>query len=111
MHAVGYLKRTKEAKLFFPYGMSLEIEAFVDADFGNDLDTCKSHTGYVILLDGKPVGWKSKLQSQVALSTTESEILAAVEGVKEIIWWRGLLGELGFPQPLSCTRITALLLR
>ena len=37
-------------------------------------------------------------QSNVTLSSTECENVAAVEATKEIIWFRGLLAELGFPQ-------------
>ena len=42
------------------------------------------------------VSWSSKLQTLVALSTTEAEHIAAVEAGKEIIWMRQLMGELGY---------------
>jgi len=42
------------------------------------------------------VSWSSKLQSLVALSTTEAEFVAAVEAGKEMVWMRHLLGELGY---------------
>jgi hypothetical protein len=34
----------------------------------------------------------------VCLSTAESEFVAATEASKELIWFRHLLEELGFPQ-------------
>jgi hypothetical protein len=37
-------------------------------------------------------------QSNVTLSSTEAELYAAVEATKDIIWFRGLLAEIGFPQ-------------
>jgi hypothetical protein len=37
-------------------------------------------------------------QTNVTLSSTEAEHSAAVEAVKEIMWLRQLLAELGFPQ-------------
>jgi hypothetical protein len=37
-------------------------------------------------------------QTNVTLSSTEAEHSAAVEAVKEIMWLRQLLTELGFPQ-------------
>jgi hypothetical protein len=40
------------------------------------------------------VSWSSKLQSLVALSTTEAEHIAAVEASKEILWMRQFMGEL-----------------
>ena len=42
------------------------------------------------------VSWSSKLQSLVALSTTEAEHIAAVEAAKEILWMHQFLGELGY---------------
>ena len=42
------------------------------------------------------VSWSSKLQSLVALSTTEVEHISAVEAGKEILWMRQLMGELGY---------------
>ena len=42
------------------------------------------------------VSWSSKLQSLVALSTTEAEHIAAVEAAKEILWMRQFMGELGY---------------
>lgn len=37
-------------------------------------------------------------QTNVTLSSTEAENAAAVEATKEIVWFRGLLEELGFKQ-------------
>ncbi|KAH9686777.1 Integrase catalytic domain-containing protein [Citrus sinensis] len=41
------------------------------------------------------IGWKSALQSTVALSTTEVEYMAIAEAVKEAIWLQGFLESLG----------------
>jgi hypothetical protein len=44
------------------------------------------------------VSWRASLQSVTALSTTEAECISATGGVKEAIWMRGLISELGVPQ-------------
>lgn len=44
------------------------------------------------------VSWKSKKQGRVSKSSTESEYRDMSSACSEIIWLRGLLGELGFPQ-------------
>lgn len=95
---IRYLKKTKDFAMKFQGGAELKLEMFVDADYGNDLDTRRSHTGWIAMLGGTPVSWKTTLQKQVSLSTTEAEIMAAVEGIKEAVWWRNLLQELGFEQ-------------
>jgi hypothetical protein len=41
---------------------------------------------------------RSCKQSNVTLSSTEAENAAAVEATKDILWFRLLLQELGFPQ-------------
>lgn len=46
------------------------------------------------------ISWKATLQSIAALSTTEAEYISAIEGVKEAIWLRGLVNELGLTQGL-----------
>ena len=47
------------------------------------------------------VSWMSKLQSMVALSTTEAEYIAAVSAGQEILWLRNLFTELGYTLPSS----------
>ena len=44
------------------------------------------------------ISWKSKKQSRISKSSTESEYRAMSADCSEIIWLRGLLAELGFPQ-------------
>ena len=50
------------------------------------------------MLNGCLISWKASLQHVVALSTTEVEYTAASEAVKEALWLKGLISELGIPQ-------------
>ena len=60
-----------------------DMEVYVDADFsGNwdpketwDTDTAQSCHGYIIQYAGCPTVWKSQMQTEIALSTTESEYI------------------------------------
>jgi Reverse transcriptase (RNA-dependent DNA polymerase)/GAG-pre-integrase domain len=81
---------------------SHSFECYVDADFvGNwdrvnadvDPSTAKSRTGYVIMYGGCPMVWASKLQREVALSTTEAEYNALSESLREVISTMQLLKE------------------
>ncbi|GJY90752.1 retrotransposon protein, putative, ty1-copia subclass [Tanacetum coccineum] len=60
-----------------------------------DPDKGRSIIGYKFLVHECVVSWKATLQYVVALSTTEAEYMALTEAVKEVIWLRGLLEELG----------------
>eukprot|EP00253_Pinus_taeda_P024142 PITA_24142 len=59
------------------------------------LDKRRSTSGYVFTLAGGAISWKSKLQSIVALSTTEAEYIVSSHACKEAIWLKGLFGEFG----------------
>ena len=76
-------------------GNDHELEAYCDADSAGDIDTRRSTTGYVFLLNGGAISWSSRLQPTVAASTTEAEYMAADYSIKEGLWLRTLLRELG----------------
>jgi len=52
---------------------------------------------------GAAIGWSSKHQLFVTLSSTEAEYVAAVEAGKEIKWMRNILTEFGYPPSYSST--------
>ena len=89
-----YLATTKNDGLL--YGRQPgELQGYCDADFAGDLDTRRSTTGYVFILNGGAVSWQSKRQQTVAASTTEAEYQAAAAAVREALWLRKLLGSMG----------------
>jgi hypothetical protein len=61
-------------------------------------DSLRSISGYVFILAGAAVSWRSRRQSIIALSTAEAEYDALTTACRESLFLRGLLGELGFPQ-------------
>ena len=70
----------------------------MDSDWAGCPDSRKSTSGYVLMLNGAAVSWKSKRQSVVALSSAEAEFVAASSMVQEVIYVRKFLDNLGFPQ-------------
>ena len=72
-----------------------------DADFAAELDTRRSHTGYVIMMNGGPISWKS--MKHVSLSTAESQWYAVSEAGKELLYLRIIMREFGFPHWSLCT--------
>nr|GFD08521.1 putative retrotransposon protein [Tanacetum cinerariifolium] len=55
----------------------------------------KSQTGYVFILNGGAVVWKSFKQSTTAQHVTEAEYIDASEAAKEVVWIRTFIDELG----------------
>ena len=47
------------------------------------------------------ISWRCKKQDRVSKSSTEAEYRAMSTACSEIVWLRGLLAELGFPQTTS----------
>jgi hypothetical protein len=90
---VRYLAKTPERGITFR-GSSTELEAYCDADYAGDIDTRRSTTGYVFVMNGGATSWNSKRQPTVAASTTEAEYMAAAAAVKEGLWMRKLLESL-----------------
>jgi hypothetical protein len=89
-----YLAVTKSHGITFGGGTS-EMLGYCDADYAGDLDTRRSTTGYVFILNGGAVSWQSRRQPTVAASTSEAEYMAAASAVKEGLWLRKLLGDFG----------------
>ena len=71
---------------------------FEDSDWAGCPDTRRSTSGWVLMLNGAAVSWKSKRQPTVALSSAEAEYIAGSSLVQEVIYLRKLLNNLGFPQ-------------
>ncbi|GJR70513.1 gag-pol polyprotein [Tanacetum coccineum] len=92
-----YVKGTSDVALCFR-DSDLIVKGYVDSDYAGDLDGSKSTTGYVFTLSGGTVSWVSKLQSVVAMSTTEAEYVAAAQASKEAVWLKMLLEDWGYKQ-------------
>jgi hypothetical protein len=96
-HLFCYLKGTLDYKLTFgPDGSGEPFTAFVDADHSRNLDNGRSTSGFVLKIGTGAVSWSSKLQTTVALSTTEAEYVVACYASREVLWLQNLLSELGF---------------
>ncbi len=85
LYLVWYLKKTRDLGICFKPDPKKGFECYCDANFSGNWNkkfahknpsTSKSQSGWVVFYVGCPVCWASKLQSQVALSTTEAEYIA-----------------------------------
>ena len=89
-----YLSGTAGYCLKYSRSAAPKFDAYVDSNWGGDLDNRRSTSGFIVRVNGSPVQWRSVRQRSVALSTMEAEYMALAEVTKEIIWFRGVLGEL-----------------
>ena len=63
-------------------------------DYGDEVSSVFSRTGYVIKYGNCPIVWLSKLQTEVALSTTEAEYIALSQAMRNVIPIMQLLEEI-----------------
>ncbi|CAI7809116.1 unnamed protein product [Closterium sp. NIES-53] len=84
----------------------LFLTAFSDASYASEPEDMTSVGGFICCVGGGPTSWESKKQVDQALSSVESEYMALFRAVREIVWQRRLLAELGEeqqgPTPLDC---------
>lgn len=84
---------TKSKVIIYDPNIEKGVECYVDADFAGGWkktiadqgENLLSRTGYVICYAGCPIIWTSKLQTEIALSTSESEYIALSTEMCEII--------------------------
>src|SRR5215510_12311265 len=100
-----YLKGTLDLKLTYsPDPNNTELfTTYTDADHGGNPDDVRSTSGFVVKMGTGAISWSSRLQSLVALSTTEAEYIAATTASQEILWLRNLFTELGYTLSLPST--------
>ena len=70
-------------KLGLYYHSEPELLGYCDSDWGGDMGTRRSTTGYIYLFRGSPIAWNSRLQKTVALSSCKAEYMALKEAIKE----------------------------
>ncbi len=103
LYLVCYLKKMRNLGLKFKPDSKKGLECYCDADFSGfwnkkftpvDPSTAKSQSRWIIFYAGCPVSWASKLQSQVALSTTKAKYIAMSQALCDIIPIMNLLQEM-----------------
>ena len=90
---LGYLKKTKELGLQYSNFPAI-LEGYTGASWISSIGENKSTNGWVFILGGGAISWKSKKQTLIAHSITESEFVTLAEAGKEAEWLRDFLLEI-----------------
>jgi hypothetical protein len=103
LYLVRYLKKSCDIGIRFWPDPEKGFECYCDADFSgawnkqfawHDPSTVKSRSRWVIFYAGCPIIWASKLQTQVALSTTEAEYIAMSQALRDVLLIMFLIQEI-----------------
>src|SRR5271155_3881687 len=90
-----YLSGTIDQGITFNGNLGMKLEFWSDANWGGE-EGRESVSGLVGTLAGGAVTYSSKKQASVALSSTESEYMALLHALKELIWLLRFLREIGY---------------
>jgi len=103
-----YLKGTADYNLVLGRRRErrFDLIGWSDSNWAQDVDDCRSTSGFVFDVAGSSVTWSSKKQPTVATSSVEAEYVASANATKEAVWLHTLLTELDFP-PMTATVIHA----
>ncbi|KAM6543867.1 hypothetical protein CsatB_030554 [Cannabis sativa] len=96
-----YLQGTKDHMLTYRRADTLDIVGFSDADYAGCVDDKKSTSGYIFMMAGGAVSWKSVKQTLTASSTMEAEYMACYEATCQAIWLRNFISALGVMDSIS----------
>ena len=96
-----YLQGTKDYMLMYKRLDHLEVIGYSDSDYAGCVDTRKSTFGYIFLLAGAAVSWKSAKQSVIATSTMEAEFVACFEATIQALWLRNFVTRFNLVDTIS----------
>jgi len=88
------------------------LECYVDADFAggwakadaDNPDNVLSRTGYIVMYAGCPLIWASRMQTEISLSTAESEYIALSTAMRDVLSIMQLMDEVNKIFPLMTVK-------
>ncbi len=93
-----YLQSTKELEVCYYSTRHLNIEAWSDFSWDENLDDFRSINDHVTFMIEESIAWKSFKQTSVALSSTEIEYVSQTLTCTQIMWIRDVLIEINIKQ-------------
>ncbi|PWA81315.1 ribonuclease H-like domain, Reverse transcriptase, RNA-dependent DNA polymerase [Artemisia annua] len=85
-----YVKGTINYGITYKHNGGNKIQGFSDSSYGVNTQEGKGTTGIIFYYGDSPISWSTKKQDTVALSSCESEFIAATQA----LWLKGLLSRL-----------------
>ncbi|KAI3500537.1 hypothetical protein L1887_36359 [Cichorium endivia] len=114
VRVLRYLKLCPGKGILMSKSSDLLLTAWSDSDWAKCVNSRRSITGYCLFLGDNLISWKSKKQSTVSRSSTESEYRALATVTCEVLWLLKLMQDLGLkykvPISIFCDNQSAILL-
>ena len=94
-HVLRYLRGTADVGITFMKCDDTGLNGYTDSDYASCKDNRRSITGFWFNVGSGAISWAARRQTCVATSTTEEELHALSEAVKEAVHLREILDTLG----------------
>ena len=104
MRVLKYLRFTRDYELHYTRYLVV-LEGYSDENWISNVKDSKSYSGYVFILGGATVSWKSSKQTVISKSTMESKFITLDKCGEEAKWLRHFLKDIPrWPKhvPLIC---------
>nr|GEW38703.1 putative reverse transcriptase, RNA-dependent DNA polymerase [Tanacetum cinerariifolium] len=98
LRVVHYLKTTLGQGILLPKQGGTQLISYCNFVWMGCPFTRRSRAGYLLMLGGALVSWKSKKQLVLSRSSAEAEYRTMAITVSKVLWFRWLLTELDAPQ-------------
>ena len=96
-HVLRYLAGSVNFPITYKRG-GFKLTTYTDANWRGNPDNGKSTSSYIMMLANSPISFKVGLQSLTAQSIMEAELVAAAPAMKESLFCRKVIVELGFTE-------------
>ncbi|GJX16863.1 zinc finger, CCHC-type containing protein [Tanacetum coccineum] len=98
-----YVKGTKDYGITYKHNGGNKIHGFSDSSYGVNTQEGKGTTGIIFYYGESPISWSTQKQATVALSSCESEFIAATAAATQALWLKRLLSKLTHSQEEKVT--------
>nr|GFA86539.1 ribonuclease H-like domain, reverse transcriptase, RNA-dependent DNA polymerase [Tanacetum cinerariifolium] len=98
-----YVKGTKDYGITFKHNEGNKIHEYSDSSYGVNTQKGKGTTGIIFYYGESPISWSTQKQATVALSSCESEFIAATATAIQALWSKRLLSKLTHSEEYKVT--------
>nr|GEW14323.1 ribonuclease H-like domain, reverse transcriptase, RNA-dependent DNA polymerase [Tanacetum cinerariifolium] len=98
-----YVKGTKDHGITYKHKGGNKIHGYNDSSYGVNTQEGKGTTGIIFYYGESPISWSTQKQATVALSSCESEFIAATAAATQALWLKRLLSKLTHSQEEKVT--------
>ncbi|KAL2569450.1 hypothetical protein AAZV13_18G128700 [Glycine max] len=96
-----YLQGTKDYMLMYRQTDCLEVIGYSDSNFAGCVDSRRSASGYIFMLAGGAVSWRSAKQTLTATSTMEAQFVSCFKATSHGVWLKSFMSGLRVVDSIS----------